>query len=262
MLHDCVICICIDALKPAMSALPFIQPRHMSEGETIDQYVKYFSEIVSLNELDDGKAASLFKVCLAANSAHREEIESLSNWSEIQTALVELTKPCRSTMLLELDQIHYRPGTSVQDTQQQITRLVNQIYESFTKEQRDTLVRDFFLLALPNPMRRSVMQSTKCKSIKEMVTAAETFEATHHDSDAKNVPKCTHCGRLGHLVRQCRHRQEAHKKESNATSVNINVASTGMVEGSTNKTTVTSTGPKKVDSSKGKTRKLVRETRK
>ena len=209
--------------NPVMIAGPmrgYWPARSKSNGETVEQYLKYFKCIIDMNQWTDTQAATGFRAMLQPNTSIWSSVEAMSeadqqSFNKIAEKLKVSKEPMRDSRVRKFFNLSRSSVQSLDELAIKIHKLVEELYsDASVAKIKEKLARDRFYTALGPDLIAAIVNPTIFKTLDEMKIQAISTEDAWLERSAKRVPTkspkvdkskpyCNNCAKKGHDTENC-----------------------------------------------------------
>jgi hypothetical protein len=151
-----------------------VRPQPKTPDVSIEDYLDYFQRVADANEWDDEKSARILPSLLEMKSRFLESFSSLDedtkkSFKLLKEYIRKCDAPYRDSRMIELVRATKKPQETYEGFRDRILRLVETVYQSFAKSNKQSLARDFFLCGISDFMRGRIMSAGGVKKLEECV---------------------------------------------------------------------------------------------
>ena len=208
-----------------------VRPKEKGETQSMTEYVMYFKRVILANSWSDAEAGQIFPAMLGPEDRTLDSLEGqYQGFEQLTALLLKKEEPLREVNLGKLMRERKSDSESIEQFRNRIVHLVGLVYPSFSVEVRSQLARDHLLHGLPDSVRVQV-QAARAQSLEDTFSIASSCLAlkisrdevcpVSHESRQLNRQhlfqrrvRCFGCGRLGHIVKECRFKNETRAPEN------------------------------------------------
>ena len=224
-----------------MASVPVIAPVPKKQSDSMPDYITYFTRLSTANGWDDAKQAKIFPSLLEVGSKALDGMSeaTLASFASMKKALIGENEPYRESNFAMLWNISRRNNETLMSFKDRIAGLVERVYPKFAGANKQNLIRDIFVHALPDNYKRFILSANSSKT-EEALNSALLFESmmpkyNNNSPNMKNVGqphpskyyksdrrdnddrthvnsasapkqlnyKCHYCNEVGHFARDC-----------------------------------------------------------
>lgn len=150
-----------------------IAPQPMKSDDTLVEYIEYFERIGNANRWNDEQMALIFQGLLPLGSRILDSVTeaALKKFTTLKAAVVTSAEPFRESNCEKLFNIQLESEEPLNKFRDRIAKLIDMTYGRFAKANRLQLLRDIFVVKLPNDLKRFVVAS-KADKIDDALNSA------------------------------------------------------------------------------------------
>ena len=181
-------------MMPGVGAIA-ITPVNKKLTDSMSDYVIYFERLALANEWDDKTQARVFPSLLEVGSKALDGFSdaTLASFAAVKKALLGDTEPFRESNCAKLMNISRMAKETLPAYRERIAGLVEKVYPKFAANNRQLLIRDYFVHSLPQEYQKFLWTTNSAK-IEDALNAALLFESTTTVTQGTGNAKPSHKG--------------------------------------------------------------------